>query len=300
MRQGVSAGRSPGLDDVGGTGLAGSPRFDAYVVMDWSAANRPRTGRDSVWIAAATSAPGGALEEVEQQNPPTRRAAMDWLGERLDAWATSGRRVLVGVDFALGYPAGFTEPAERAFDRTARAWRRPWTCFAERVVDDERNRSNRFWVADWVNRTTGVAWFWGRPTGARFAALSALSPRRTEVPEGLAANPLPALRLAERRAGRGIKSAWQLYGGVTVGSQSLLGLHHVEHLRRGLGGALAVWPFETGLRPPASDAAPVVLAEVWPSLFAPAAKAAEVPDEVQVTATLTALAAADVEGQLGE
>lgn len=299
MRQGVSRARSPGVDDASGTGPAGGPRFDAYVMVDWSSANRPKTGRDSVWIAWAARAAQGPLGAVERLNPPTRHAALDWLSGRLETWVASGRRVLLGVDFALGYPAGFAELAERAFDRTAPAWLQPWTCFGERVADDERNRSNHLWVADWVNRTTGVAWFWGRPTSARYAGLTALSPRRAELPSGLAANPLPPLRLTERAAGRGIKSTWQLYGGVTVGSQSLVGLHHLALLRRELARALAVWPFETGLGPVPQGGPPVMLAEIWPSLFAPGARMLPVPDEAQVVATLAAVASADEDGRIG-
>jgi precorrin-8X/cobalt-precorrin-8 methylmutase len=269
-------------------------------MVDWSAANQPKTGRDSVWLASAERTPKGSLGSIARLNPATRTLAIDALSERLATWISAARRVLVGVDFALGYPAGFVDAAHLALGRRGPEWLRPWTCFAERVTDDAQNRSNRFVVADWVNRTTGVAWFWGRPKSARFARLTALAPRRDELPAGLAKNPLPPLRLAERRAGRGIKSPWQLYGGVTVGSQSLVGLHHLAQLRARLPGALAVWPFETGLGPGEPDATPVVLAEIWPSRFSPGAKRFVVPDEVQVTAALAALAAADEAGRLGK
>ncbi len=41
--------------------------FDAHVMVDWSAANVPRTGRDSIWIC--WHGPDG--ESLE--NPPTRQ-----------------------------------------------------------------------------------------------------------------------------------------------------------------------------------------------------------------------------------
>jgi len=43
--------------------------FDHYVIVDWSAAARPKTGRDSIWICHR--GPHGEICE----NPPTRHLA---------------------------------------------------------------------------------------------------------------------------------------------------------------------------------------------------------------------------------
>lgn len=101
--------------------------FDAHVMVDWSAASVPRTGRDSIWVCWH-GADGESLE-----NPSTRHAAKALLAGRLAAAAARGERVLVGFDFPFGYPTGFAAPA-RPFrpalasglgrDRVARRGRR--------------------------------------------------------------------------------------------------------------------------------------------------------------------------------
>ena len=58
---------------------------------------------------------------------------------------------------------------------------------------------------------------------------------------------------------RGAKSPWMLFNPGSVGSQSLLGLPMIHRLSQLPG--VAVWPFAT-------PDAPVVLAEVYPSLIA--------------------------------
>ncbi len=34
------------------TSIAEPGMFDTFVIIDWSAANQPNTGRDSIWICA--------------------------------------------------------------------------------------------------------------------------------------------------------------------------------------------------------------------------------------------------------
>ena len=58
--------------------------FDAYVVVDWSAAGQPKTGRDSIWFALYTRE-GGRLRRKALVNPATREAATADLGDRLAA-----------------------------------------------------------------------------------------------------------------------------------------------------------------------------------------------------------------------
>ena len=64
--------------------------FDTFVMVDWSAANVPRKGRDSIWIC--WRAPDG--ERLE--NPPTRHAAKTLLGDWLTTALARGERVLLG------------------------------------------------------------------------------------------------------------------------------------------------------------------------------------------------------------
>src|SRR5690606_24809107 len=82
--------------------------FESYVMVDWSAASKPATGADSIWIGALT--PDSRLKlSFKATNPPTRAKAMEELSELLTRCLKRGDRVLVGVDFPLGFPAGTSQ-----------------------------------------------------------------------------------------------------------------------------------------------------------------------------------------------
>ncbi len=82
--------------------------FESYVMVDWSAASKPATGADSIWIGALT--PDSRLKlAFKATNPPTRAKAIEELTELLNRCLKRGDRVLVGVDFPLGFPAGTSE-----------------------------------------------------------------------------------------------------------------------------------------------------------------------------------------------
>jgi hypothetical protein len=58
--------------------------FDSYVMVDWSAASKPATGADSIWIGALT--PDSRLKlAFKASNPPTRAKALAELEELLAA-----------------------------------------------------------------------------------------------------------------------------------------------------------------------------------------------------------------------
>src|SRR5260370_25966811 len=75
--------------------------FDHYVIVDWSAASRPKTGRDSIWVCHR----GPHGERVD--NPATRHLARQLLADILEAAMARHQRVLLGFDFPFGYPVGF-------------------------------------------------------------------------------------------------------------------------------------------------------------------------------------------------
>src|SRR5262249_34139500 len=114
--------------------------FDRFVIVDWSAANQPKTGRDSIWICAVDR--GGRERLVE--NPPTRYSARSLLGNLLSDARARGERVLLGFDFPFGYPAGF---AGRLGLNDAPPWRALWDEIASRLTDQENNKNDRFIVA---------------------------------------------------------------------------------------------------------------------------------------------------------
>jgi hypothetical protein len=147
----------------------------------------------------------------------------------------------------------------------------------ERRLHDtgQSNRNDRFDVAEELNALTGMALFFGRPAAGSWMHLA---PTRRELPDGLGANTFPAYRVTEHRAraqtGFALCSGWHLYGGVTVGSQILTGLAHVQRLRRRFGAVLSVWPQQTGFGPDpfagrGRARAQIVVAELWPTALAP-------------------------------
>lgn len=252
--------------------------FDAYVIIDWSAASVPKTGADSIWVAVVGRR-DGALDLI---NPPTRAAAGAWVADRLTGLLDEGRRVLVGVDFPLGYPEG----TARRLGLTGTPWRATWDLLAAQLEDEADNRNNRFAVAASLNRrmTEGPVPFWGCPPAASSPFLLTRKP---------AESPLADWRAAERRV-RGVQSVWKLYTTGSVGSQALTGIPHVRAWCRNP--HAQVWPFETGFAPPTL---PLVFAEVWPSLLKDAWKALHpVKDAGQVLALARHFARLDEDGRL--
>jgi len=224
--------------------------FDTVVVVDWSAAAVPSPARPSgnaIWIGVAGTPP---------RYQRTRAAAIDWLAAFLGTEAAAGRRVLAGFDFAFGYPRGFAAALTGRPEALA-----VWARLAAALRDGPDNANNRFDVAAAINATLpGTGPFWGRPGTLDLSALPARGSQRAD-------HGLPERRLVEARVSRA-QPVWKLYTAGSVGGQALTGIAALEGLRRRLGSMVTVWPFETGLAPPQS--APVVLAEVYPSLIRPA------------------------------
>ena len=245
--------------------------FDAYLIVDWSAANQPKTGAGSIWYCLFEAG------RREVRNVATRGAAWRRLGGLLRERAARGMRVLAGFDFPLGYPAGFA----RALGlRGAAPWRAAWEEIARVIDDREDNRNNRFAAAAGFNRRiSGRAFpFWGCPRAAVSDALVMTRP-------GGYGGDLPEYRLADRAA-PGAQPVWKLCYAGSAGGQALTGIPRVLALRddRALAAVSRVWPFETGLRLPPRREALVVFAEVYPSLTPVPRGAMPCKDAAQVRA----------------
>ncbi len=268
------------------------PLFDAYLMVDWSAANVPATGADSVWIASAERR-DDALTPLRLVNPSTRRAAVALLADLLSDLTARDRVSLVGFDFAFGYPSGF---ARRLRGEEA-DWRKVWKEVAARVRDGENNANNRFEVAAALNQriSGGPFPFWGCPATA---AGPLLSPRKSAGFD----DTLAELRLCDSAAG-GSHPVWKLAYPGCVGSQTLLGIAHLHALRHHpwLAEVARVWPFETGLRAvqrPGHGGWRVLFAEIYPSIFDSRAVAHEVKDARQVQAVVEQVSRLDEAGRL--
>ncbi|MBL8530773.1 MAG: cobalamin biosynthesis protein CbiG [Hyphomonadaceae bacterium] len=264
--------------------------FQAYVMVDWSAASKPATGADSIWIGVLKRNVRFQMA-FESHNPPTRAEAERMLESVLEDLRRKRERVLVGFDFPLGFPRG----TATALKLGEPAWRTMLDFIAKEVKDKPDNTNNRFQVAARMNRLmTGEAFpFWGAPARDTQTMLSAKRVR--EHREG----DLPEFRLAEE-AIKGPSPIWKLYYQGSVGGQTLTGLPIVKRLHEKR--AAKLWPFETGwkpLTPPELSDAEAVFGEIYPSMFAAKAAAGGVKDEAQVRAACEHFNALDEKGQLG-
>src|SRR5437868_12212373 len=140
------------------TSIAEPGMFDTFVIIDWSAASQPKTGRDSIWICAVDR--DGSERLVD--NPDTRHKAKNRLRTLVAEATARGERVLLGFDFPFGYPAGF---AQRLGLTAIPPWRAVWDEISARLTDQENNRNDRFSVAAEFNRrvSNGSFPFWGCP-----------------------------------------------------------------------------------------------------------------------------------------
>ena len=267
--------------------------FNAYVIVDWSAAAKPNTGADSVWIGVLKRDVRFRLA-FEAFNPPTRAEAEKKLVAVLEDLKKRNERCLLGFDFPFGFPRGFAAALNLPGDQP---WLAAWNQLDKMVKDKADNTNNRFGVASEINRrlTGGPVPFWGCPPRD---TLTTLQPKRTRDhgPEDL-----PELRHAEVAA-KGASSIWKLYYNGSVGGQAILGIPVVRRLRLARGDAMKIYPFETGfdaLDEGDLDGVDVVASEVYPSMVKAQAMPGEVKDQAQVRATAEHFARLDEAGKLG-
>lgn len=302
------------------------PLFDRYIAVDWSAANSPKRGKDSIWIGEL-----GPDGRVPSENPPTRHEAMQHVTNRLLAARLRHERIMLGFDFVFGYPrgaaaaivaatgrsdtsplAGDFEPGRRQNrssgailgEKAMRAtlewqgwggeqpgWSQLWSMLAANVVDGPDNHSNRFHLAEAINlRLTDGPHFWGHPHQHSYAALH---PRRPTT----AYATIPERRLAERYV-RSAQPVWKLTGVGSVGSQAMLGIARLSALRTDprFAAEIAIWPFETAFAD--SLTKPISIVEIYPSLFPVTEADGLPPDRAQVEVTTTRFAELDRAGLL--
>jgi hypothetical protein len=264
--------------------------FQAYVMVDWSAASKPASGADSIWIGVLKRNVRFQMA-FEAHNPATRVDAEKLLNAILDDLKRKGERALVGFDFPLGFPRG----TAAALKLDGPPWRALLDFVAKEVKDKPDNTNNRFQVGAKMNRLmTGEAFpFWGAPARDAQTMLS-VKRVRDHGPSDL-----PEFRLCED-ATKGTSSIWKLYYQGSVGGQALVGMPVIKRLRDAR--AVRLWPFETGWCPlTGSDLADVeaVFAEIYPSMFVAKTEAGVIKDEAQVRAACERFNALDEKFQLG-
>ena len=267
--------------------------FSAYVIVDWSAAAKPTTGADSIWI--------GVLKRdirfrmaFESFNPATRAEADARLKLILDDLKKRGERVLLGFDFPLGFPRGFAAALSLPGDQP---WLSAWNQLDKMVKDKADNTNNRFGVGSEINRrmTGGPFPFWGCPPKD---TLTTLQPKKTR---SHGPDDLPEFRHADLAA-KGAASIWKLYYNGSVGGQAILGIAFVKRMKAARGDGMRAWPFETGFKALTEkdlEGVEVVVAEVYPSMLKPQGAPGEVKDLTQVRTTAEHFARLDEANKLG-
>jgi precorrin-8X/cobalt-precorrin-8 methylmutase len=269
------------------------PLFDTYVMVDWSAASTPTLGVNSLWVCQARRR-SGRLGARAPKNIPTRHEARDHLHALLRAELAGGRSVLVGFDFAFGYPTGLAARLGCGDP----PWRGMWDMLSATLQDAPDNRNNRFDVASLLNRrlSGGKGPFWGCPA-AKMSPYLGTHRHHSHDALGLAER-----RIADARIS-GPQPVWKLAYPGSVGSQTMTGIPVLRWLRdhRDFENAIAVWPFETGLRAltRADTEGRIILAEIYPSLIAVKPKDGEIRDALQVRAMVDHFAHRDDVGALG-
>ena len=271
--------------------------FDSYVMVDWSAASKPTTGKDSIWIGAL--APDARLRLVfRSSNPPTRAKAIEELTELLKRLTGRGDRVLLGFDFPLGFPEGTA--TKLGLKDSEPAWKAIRNFLAKEMKDKPDNTNNRFALAALMNRklSDGPFPFWGC---AKRDVLTTLTMKKSrEHGEG----DLPEYRLSEtaalnRKLGRP-QPIWKIAYAGAVGGQALTGIPAVDTLKAQFDG-FSLWPFETPLAPldrEALEGVQIVATEIYPSMVAAKAKSTEIKDEAQVRNIAEHFAQLDESGRL--
>lgn len=265
--------------------------FQAYIMVDWSAAAKPSSGADSIWIGVMKRNVRFQLQ-YEAFNPSTRAEAEKILTAQLDELKRKDERVLLGFDFPLGFPRGTAAALKLKGD--------PWSGMlgfvAKEVKDKADNSNNRFQVGAKMNRlmTNGPFPFWGCPARDEQTMLS--TKRGRDHVEG----DVPEFRFTETRV-KNPSSIWKLYYQGSVGGQALTGLPLVKRLKDARGDAVKLWPFETGwrqLQPADLDGVEIVVAEIYPSMVTARAGQGEIKDEAQIRAISQHFSALDEKGQL--
>lgn len=247
--------------------------FDRVIMVDWSSSSKltpAKPSKDSIWIAEIDAR--GATCTYHRG----RRHAMTFVMDRISDARASQQRVLVGFDFAFGYPKGFAEAWTGSRDPFS-----VWKKLAQGITDTDKNTNNRWDFAGEINTSFAAKGpFWGNGTQKDVVGLP-----RTKVAPPFQWSEYRKVETVARAGGFAPKSCWQLSGVGSVGSQSLTGLPHLHELRMRFGSDLAVWPFE-------APEAPIVLAEIYPSLLKAVIEAQRKPDEVLDCAQVRVMAQA--------
>jgi molybdopterin molybdotransferase len=112
------------------------PLFETYIFVDWSAHKKlgPRKpSKDSIWVGELT----GSSNKPSENYFRSRRECYDHLVDRLLNHFKHNRLILLGFDFAYGYPSGFASALELPTEK-GDAWWKIWNVLSASIEDDYR------------------------------------------------------------------------------------------------------------------------------------------------------------------
>lgn len=227
--------------------------FDHVIAVDWSAdATRgpAKPAESKCWLAAGS--------KEKRSEPEYFRTRADCRERIRELAAGCPGRVLIGFDFAFGYPL-------TAEGRQLMPSGRGLCALLGWMIDDnDDNSNNRFLVGDHLNRRImertgwGEGPFWGRPGHLELPDLPVTRPTKCPMPE------YRQIEQTLRASSKQPQSVWKLSYAGSVGSQSLLGLASVDRLLRDpeIGPRCRLWPFESTSGPET-----IVIGEIWPGVL---------------------------------
>src|SRR5688572_22355674 len=109
------------------------PLFDSYVMIDWSASDRRRAGKqDCIWIAYGRSAACKPITVSPHSRTEAERTIRSLLRTSID---TKNSRLLLCADFGYGYPAGFASLLGRSVPGELLPWRIVWRYLSKYLKD---------------------------------------------------------------------------------------------------------------------------------------------------------------------
>ncbi|MGZ5983644.1 MAG: cobalamin biosynthesis protein CbiG, partial [Caulobacteraceae bacterium] len=123
--------------------------FNAYVIVDWSAASKPGTGADMIRIGVVKRDVRFRLA-FESYALATRAEAETRLGLILDDLKKRNERAFLGFAFPLGFPRGLAA----GLKLNGEPWTALWDFLDKMVKDKADNTNNRFAVGSEINRRT--------------------------------------------------------------------------------------------------------------------------------------------------
>jgi hypothetical protein len=269
--------------------------FSAYVIVDWSAASKPTTGADSVWIGVLKRDVRFRLT-FESYNPATRGEAETKLAAVLDDLKKRGERALVGFDFPLGFPRGLSQALSACRARSPLARGLGPAGQDGQGQGRQHQQPLRRRLRDQPPPDRRPLPVLGLPAQGRPDHPAAQATRASTAP---ATCPSSATRTeaAQRRA-LDLEALLQRLGRRS-GDRRHPGRARLKDAR---GDAVRVWPFETGFKALTEadlDGVAVVVAEVYPSLLKSAPRRGEIKDLAQVRSLAEHFAKLDEAGKLG-